>query len=345
MPASEYLLTPRTRNLMRYVVGERLELDLSGFKVITEAAIGPCAVTASLAALAGAEVDAVANDSDFAAYDQASQQTMDVAELCDVSAHVRVVTRGQADFESAMVVTNFAQLRPVNRELIARLPEGAVISIMHDARNVQQGDIDFEACSRHNVSLVGTWEEHPFVDVLRFSGPLALKLLFEQHLEIAGNFIVIAGNDRHAAPIARSLVSMGAEVRHIRDWEELSEIPWGKIDAVLYSDGNREMSQPMIDQAILQRHVGSLLLQLTGGLELMPFIRSAWRLVPEQTVPAVTSWRTIAHLGVGPIIDLHAAGLKAAELTLKQVPFDGNAPFAGLRQPISDQTAVRQESS
>lgn len=340
MTSSDNLLTPRTRNLMRTIVGDRLELDLSGFKVITEAGTGPYAVTASLAALAGAEVDAVANDADFGSFDQAAQDTMDVAELCDVAAHVRVATRGQADFESAMVVTNLGHVKPFNRELIARLPEGAVIPTMCDIREFPYDEIDLGACERHRVSVVGTWEDHPLVDVLRYAGPLAMKLLFEEGLEVAGNFVVIAGNDLFAPPIARSLVAMGADVHQLKEWEELAQVPPGRIDVLLYSDYHQEMGRPMIDQAVLQRQVGSSLLQFTGGLELMPFIQAAWRLVPEQSLPAHTLWRPLAHLGVRPVIELHAAGLKAAELMLKSVPFDGSSPFAGLRQQIHSNSPV-----
>lgn len=345
MPLTESLLTTRTRNLMRYVASDHFELDLSGFKVITEAATGPYAVTASLAALAGAEVDAVADDTDFNSYDQAAVQTMDIAELCDVSAHVRVVTRGQADFESAMVVTNLKTVRPFNRELIARLPGGAVISTMCEPRKLQPNEIDLEACARHAIKVIGIWEEHPLVDILRYSGPLALKLLLEQDLEVAGNFIAIAGADRFAPPIARSLVAMGAEVVHMKDWEDLADIPPGRMDALLYSDYNQEIGRPMVDPGILQRQVGALLLQFTGGLNLVPFISAAWRLVPEQTLPPHTLWRTLAHLGIGPVIQQHAAGLKAAELALKQVPLDGGSPFAGLRQSIQDQVRTSEARS
>ncbi len=345
MSASEHLLTPRTRNIMRYVVSDRLELDLSGFKVITEAATGPYAVTAALAALAGAEVDAVADDTDFGSYDEAARQTMDIAELCDVSAHVRVVTRGQADFEAAMVATNLGGVRPLNRELIARLPHGAVIPTMSDARELKPGEIDLKACGRHGIDVVGTWTEHPLVDILRYSGPLAFKLLFEQNLEVAGNHVVIAGNDQFVAPIARSLVAMGAEVQHLREWQELAQVPAGKIDVLLYSDYHGEMGRPMIDQSVLQRQVGSLLLQFTGGLDLMPFIQAAWRLVPEQSLPARSLWHTLSHLGIGPVIELHAAGLKTAELTLKQVPLDGSLPFGGLRQRIQAQPETSKANS
>lgn len=102
----------RAKRLIDEVVNSRLGLDLHGTTVITEAATGPFAVTASIAALAGASVEAVAADSSYGSSHEAAEATMLVARSCGVGDKINLADRQSAKFEKADIVTNLGFVRP-----------------------------------------------------------------------------------------------------------------------------------------------------------------------------------------------------------------------------------------
>ena len=83
----------RAARLINEITRSHLSLDLSGLNVVTEAATGAFAVTAAIAALAGAEVQAIAADSQYGSFDDARIATLSVAAACGVEPRVHVLPR------------------------------------------------------------------------------------------------------------------------------------------------------------------------------------------------------------------------------------------------------------
>jgi hypothetical protein len=337
-PLTNHTLS-RIRSLVAYTVEERLQLDLDGMKVITEAATGPFAVTAAIAAMAGAVVEAIAADSVFGSSAEAAEATMAVSNTCMVADRVKIVSRETADFSRADVVTNLGFVRPLDRKLVEQLPTGAVIPIMYELEELRPAEMDVDACRQRGIRIVGTNERHPAVDVLRYCGLLAVKMLFELGLEVVRSKVIVVGADLFSSEIGESLAALGAEVTAISRWEELTLESAGAVDVLFFSDYGGELRDVRQYELLpLDRWAGATLIQFTGGLDCAPFVEAGWLVVPERRIAPFRMWRTLADLGPRPVIELHAGGLKAAELILRGIPESGNSRFVGLWQPLETAT-------
>lgn len=325
----------RTARLIDKAV-RRLELNLQGLTVLTEAATGHFAVTASIAALAGAKVLAVTGDSPYGTAADAADATLILARKLGIEDRMTVVGRFEIDLSVPDIVTNLGFVRPLDRSIIAQMKPGAVIPVMYDARELRPGEIDLDACRQRGVHVLGTSEEHRHANILSYCGPLSAKLLLEQDIELQGSRIAVLGDNFFTAPIVRSLERNGAELFVITHWNDLSSELLATLDAMLYIDYWNRLGVegfPAVQEG-LGLCKGGTLIQFVGGLDLAPFKTAGWRVAPATPVPPHRMWRTLAYLGPAPVIELHAAGLKAAELEFRQVPYDSGNQYDGLRQPI-----------
>lgn len=325
----------RTLRLIRETT-KRLQLDLTGFTVVTEAATGHFAVTAPLAALAGAKVQAIAADSPYGSAADAAKSTLSLATSLGVDSRIEIVARDQADFVTADIVTNLGFVRPLNGEVVSGLKAGAVIPVMYDARELRPSEIDLDQCRERGVHVVSTCEEHPHAQILKYCGPLAVRLLMEQDIEIQSAHIALAGENFFTTPIVTALEKLGAEITVLTAWSQLNADIIESLDALVYIDywnqlGDISSIRKSLEK--LEAH-GAVLIQFIGGLDIASFKDAHWRVIPEIPIQPHRMWRTLAYLGPKPVIELHAAGLKAAELELRGVPHDSGSQFDSLRQPI-----------
>ena len=102
---------------------DRTGLDLRGMTILTEAATGAYGVTAPLAALAGAQrVIAVGRSSSHGSAAQAAEWTLKLACVCGVADRVSVLDDVPDNCQAIDIVTNSGHLRPLDANLISRLP-------------------------------------------------------------------------------------------------------------------------------------------------------------------------------------------------------------------------------
>ncbi len=325
----------RTLRLIRETV-KRLQLDLTGFTVITEAATGHFAVTAPIAALAGAHVQAIAADSPYGSAADAARDTLGLATSLGVESRIEIVSRHEADYSRANIVTNLGFVRPIDKNVVSALKTGTVIPVMYDARELRPCEIDLDQCRERGVHVVGTCEEHPHARILKYCGPLAVRLLMEQDIEIQCAHIALAGENFFTSPIVTALEKLGAEVTVLTAWSQLNADTIKSLDALVYIDYWNQLGDISSVRESLENPEahGAVLIQFIGGLDIAPFKDAQWRVIPETPIQPHRMWRTLAYLGPKPVIELHAAGLKAAELELHGVPHDSGGEFDGLRQPI-----------
>ncbi len=171
---------------------DRFDLDLEGLVVLTEAATGPYAQCATLAALAGAEVRAFAKDSRYGDADEALAQTLEVAREAGVQARVRVCTAltrervGEAD-----IVTNSGALRPLDAKTIGWMKPTCALPLMYETWEFREADLDLGAATRRGVVVLGTEEAAEPLRFQRWFGPLGEALL--ARLEVSSGRVVILG--------------------------------------------------------------------------------------------------------------------------------------------------------
>jgi hypothetical protein len=311
-------LNPLARRVLDAV--ERLQLDLSGVRAVTEAATGPYVVTPVLAALAGAEVVALAKGTRHGSVSQVREETSRLADELDVGPRIAVVEAltddqlGQAD-----LVTNSGHLRPLDAAMVGRLKPTAVIPLMYEAWELRSTDVDLEACRRRGVQVAGTNERHPDVGVFDYLGLLVLKaLLLAGHDLIGERALVISDND-FAPYVETTLQANGLDVCRVA---RRGEAPGDDWDVVVVA------TTPPVSggcRVPLQGLRAGLFCQLWGDAD-RTGSEGPW--CPERAPDPGHMGLTLPSLGPTPVVKLQAAGLKCAEVMLR----GGSGPHADLVQ-------------
>ena len=304
----------RVERLVREAI-ERLALDLSGLTIYTEAATGPFAVTAPLAARAGAErVIALARPWGGRSAIEVGRETTDVARALGVAPEVSVVTERRADdLAAADVVTNLGFVRPLDRALVSALGPTAAIAYMREAWETRDGDVDLDACRERGVPVFATDEHHPDVRVFDACGLLALKLLLEAGVDVGAGPIVVVSPDPFGPAIADCLGKLGARVAVVPSIRAaLERLPGA--DALVIADF--AAIAPIIGEGgvpveiVAERAPGIAVVAFAGGVDGAGLGRAGVRCVPAEGCRPGRMGRTLADLGPRPVVDLHAAGLK-----------------------------------
>jgi hypothetical protein len=320
---------------------ERLELDLGGLVVVTEAGTNHFALTPILAAHAGAaRVYAVSRDSrwgEAAATHEAVERLRRTLGAPDRIESVE--TLGQEILGSADLVTNLGWVRPLDEQKVEQMRPGAVISAMCEAWEIRAEDIDLVACARRGVRVAGVNEDHPRVDVFEHNGLLAVKMLQRLQIEVHGTRITIVGNGKFAERIATTLEKLGADVRRTPGFShERAPGALEAADAIVIADYAKtdlllgEGGEMSVEE-LLKLSPYAAIVQFAGWIRADELRDAGIALFPGREIGPRRMGCTMAFLGPAPLIDLHGAGLKVGAMLL------GKPGPDGLVQPI---TSVRE---
>lgn len=188
---------------------ERTRLDLTGLRVLTEAAVGYRRLTPAIAALAGADqVYAVGRDSAVASRRDAEEQTAYFAGLAHVERRLTLLpTRLQAPLRTIDVVTDLPGVRPVDESVIRNVADTAAVTLMAGVDRWRPSDTDAATCRRQGVAVAGLDEEA--VGLHRFTAQGVLHALLELGVEITGSSIMVAGEARALPYVVRALTRSG----------------------------------------------------------------------------------------------------------------------------------------
>ncbi|WAJ27949.1 hypothetical protein [Antarcticirhabdus aurantiaca] len=295
---------------------DRLGLDLSGLTVVTEAATGIYAVTATIAAMANASrVFAIARDSALhGRFEDAAAATLGLAASAGVSSRIEVARAvtpamlGECD-----ILTNSGHLRPIGRDIIDGLPRHAVIALMFEAWEFRESDLDLAACREKGIRVAAVNERHPLVGVFAFLGPLCAHLLADSGLPPDGRRILLLCDNPFAPFIERGLSQAGASVSIA---ERIGDADAGSWDAVVIAlDPGRS---PPLGEGDLARLAsiapGALLAQVWGDVDRLAAVRLGLVLCPPIEPARGHMGILLSSLGHEPVIRLQAGGLRAAEL-------------------------------
>jgi hypothetical protein len=318
-PTAPGLNTSRLVRLMRGSVS-RLELDLSGRHVVTEAATGAYCVTPVIAALAGAaSVTAVTADSRHGSVEQVELATASLARQADVSDRIEVVDRlSPKHLRRADVVTNTGHVRPLDSTLVSHLRPSAVIPLMYEAWELaaRPSDLDLAAISERGIAISGTNERHPDIDVFSYLGVMAASGLLQAGVAVYRSQILVLCDNEFGRYLHQGLSGCGASVSVARCW---GEIDTEDLDAVVYALTPQTHTEESInDLAKLARSSpGAVILQFWGNLNRDAALASALPVWPT-TSPAAGHMGVLpSAIGPEPVIRLQAGGLKVAQVLLK----------------------------
>ena len=295
-------------------------LALDGRLVVTEAASGAYACTSVLAAMAGADVVALAKPSRYGSVQEIREWTGHLARAAGVENRVTVVEALSADLlGDADVVTNSGHLRPLDAAFVQQLKPGAVVPLMMEAWEVAVGrvDVDLDALTRRGIRFAGTNERNPAVGVFEYLGVMAVKLLTDAKVSVQATRLTLVCDNPFAPYLLKTLRACGAEVSHITTPQALMTGP--PADAVLVAltptDGVRVTSA---DLAALGRHSpGVVLAQFFGDVDRTAAQSSGVVCWPDQAPPHGHMGVLPSDIGPEPVVRLQAGGLRVAQVLLK----------------------------
>jgi len=326
----------RIARLVEAAVG-KLELELDGKTVYTEAATGGFASTAAAAAAAGADrVYALARDSSHGTAEEAVEETAAVAEACDCRDRIEFVRAKTAtEVGRADIVTNTGFVRPIDVQTVSWLKETAVVSLMYEPWEFRDSDLDIEACWDARVPVLGTDESDPRLETQAYLGHLAAKLAFENGIEVKNCRIVVTGSDPLAVETVSGLETLGADVTFVagatndkrvsnrRDTTTLGE-PAAKralerADALVAIEHTRPTSLigpegELTAEEVSSLNEGLLVIHICGNVDETAVREAGVSMVPTDPAPPGRMSFTLEYLGPRPTVDLQAGGLKVGEL-------------------------------
>jgi len=310
----------RVKNLMNKAISD-IGLDLSGLTVLTEAASGNYVVTPLIAALARAKkVYAITRDSMYGKATEVEELTLKFARFCEIDDKIDVLFEKSPEIiHQADIVTNLGFVRPIDQDFISAMKNTAVITLMCEAWEFREGDIDLEACREKNILVMGTNENHPVLKVFDFCGNLCLKMLFELQIEIYKSKIIIVSSDKFGKVIEKTLRVNGAETYLVNELKtEPSRRCLTNADAVVIADytsqdifigGNGHISA----EDLFKISPGISVIQFAGTVNIEELQSVGIPCFPRHQVGSFRMGVTLAELGPKPVIDLHCAGLKVGE--------------------------------
>jgi len=199
---------------------QKQNLDLSNLTIITEAASGPFLYTPIIAAIANAKaVYSISKNSKYGLFEDIKNKISEIQQIAGIESNQIIVTdRHEAPFESADIITNLGFVRPLDRNIIKRLKKTAVIPLMFESWEYRERDIDLKACRDYDIPVLGTNEDHPSIDLFRYSGLLAIKLLIESNIDFFSRKINIISNNKFGIVINEALNKLGAKSKILSNY-------------------------------------------------------------------------------------------------------------------------------
>jgi hypothetical protein len=308
-------LDPRRLVRLMSAAIDRCALDLTGLTVLTEAASGAYAVTPVLAAMAGADVYALAAGTAYASSEQLQELTAELARIGTVSDRIQLIYQKDPSFIGAAdIVTNSGQVRPIDANMIARLKPDAVVPLMYESWEYRQADVDLEACRERGIAVAGTNERHPGVDVFSFLGQMAIKQLHDAGIAVRGSHILLLCDNYFAPFIIADLRNAGAEVTESSEVTPDALSP--QCDAVILAMHPREA--PVFTAAdarvLSQQAPGAVLIQYWGDADRTALAGAGVPVWPGEPPRPGHMGVLPSAVGPEPIVRLQSGGLKVGQV-------------------------------
>jgi hypothetical protein len=192
---------------------------------------------------------------------------------------------------------------------------------MYEAWEMRSTDVDLAECRRLGVPVGGVNEDYGGLSVFSSCGMLAVTLLLEAGLEVAGNRILMISPDRFGDVIEPVLTAAHASIVRIPSGDEVTAELVASADAILVAD--YEAEEPVATAALSAQELadarpGLRVVQLVGPSDLDALEAAGVLVHPRRHMGAHQMSVTLAYLGPRPAVYLQAAGLKVGELLWRQ---------------------------
>ncbi len=322
----DYPKTYRARRIIEDII-KALNIDLNGYSILTEVGSNHFIYTPIIAQMANAQkVFAWTRDSEYGNANEIIKLCKQISESFDLPPNIefKANDRPIEHIKNADIITNLGNIRPLDKFFLGNTKKGAVISLMCESWEVRMQDIDIKFCRENAIKVGGTWENAPELGVFDGCGPLAIKIANESGFEVYQNNIIIWSDDHFGDVIGNSFKRYGAnkviqtiskevlyENAALTDFIFLTD--YDEINPIFAENG-------IIDILKLQKLNPDLaIIHLYGCVDNEYVKRCGLAVYPDKKGYASRMTYTLAHLGMNPIINLHAAGFKVGELLQKDI--------------------------
>lgn len=296
---------------------KKLNLDLSGCRVLTEAATGNYVVTPVIAAVAGADVTAISRDSVYGSISEVKQQTEILAGYFNLGKRLKIEKDiSKIDLKAFDIVTNCGFVRPINSNFISKLSPGCVIPLMYEPWEVRDEDIDLKACREKQIKVYGTNEADPRLRTMEYIGYTVLYFLLTRKLSPFGANVLILGCPQFVRPVVDVLNRNNYECKPVTDYED--DIDFRGYEAIVVAEfaDDRLIIGSSVDAIFNINKIpgDAFVIHIAGNVD---FKDANFCYTPETPKPFRRMSYTTDFIDPQAVIDLHAAGLKVGEGMLK----------------------------
>lgn len=308
-------LDPRRLIRLMSAAIDRCSLDLSGLTVLTEAASGAYVVTPVLAAMAGADVYAIATGNAYASSAELQKLTAELGRLAKVTDRIQLAySKDPAIVDAADIITNSGQVRPIDADMIAQMKPSSVVPLMYESWEYRRSDVDLQACRARGIMVAGTNERHPSVDVFSFLGQMAIMQLHDAGVAVRGSHLLLLCDNDFGPFILRDLQNAGADVRQA--CKLTAEALSADCDAVILAMHPRaELVFTAAEARLLARRApGAILVQYWGDADRAALATAGVPVWPAETPRPGHMGILPSALGPEPIVRLQSGGLKVGQV-------------------------------
>ena len=183
------------------------------------------------------------------------------------------------------------------------------------------GEIDLVALRERGVPIIATAETHADVRTFDYLGPTVARLLLDGGIEVVRSHFSSSGRILLVMPSRRgSLRRARLSPGDARSWPSSivdAPVPFDALIVVEHRDHGSIVDARHGAALDVMRRSGSPIVRVCGAVDHGALRAHHVALLPDVDIEAGFMAVTTAHIGPRPVVDLHAAGLKAASLVVK----------------------------
>jgi len=298
-----------------------LELNLEGKVVLTELGSNDFCFTPLIPAIANAhKVYAVVNDSKYGlAKDIKSQFDFYFKNIKGFN-KIEVFCNELPDsaIKDADIITNSSPLRPLDKIFLSKTKKGVVIPLMYEAWEFRDSDIDINFCKENNITIAGTWENHPQLGVFEYVSTLGLKLALNAGYEIRGNNIYVWSDDHFGKMISKGFLSIGGNVFEGVSVDEFYKL-LPSLDFIFLCRYNEERSffegeSPIFSVERIKKVNSKIgIIHLYGLIDYKRVLNYGFNVYPQKNGYPKHMTETLSFSGQVPVLRLIVGGFKVAQ--------------------------------
>lgn len=303
---------------------EQLKLDLTDMTVLTEAASGNFIVTPVIALKAGAKkVYVVTRDSSYGKKTEVMEYLKDFVDAIGENfSKIICVNDKNSVAQQVNIVTNSGFVRPIDAGFINGLPQDAAIPLMFESWEYREEDIDIQACKNNNIPVLGTDESVFELRIFKYVAMSVVKLLLEADIEVFKSNILLISSGGYLQETKQLLQDNGANVlvydsfqpnidkqvlkEYISFCDAIVVAEQANEETLIGMDGKHINVEWLADSRPIVIHVA-------GVIDYEQLDKNSIYKYPDKKVGYGYMTVTTDYVGIRPVIELNAGGLKVGQ--------------------------------